>query len=176
MTSRVLSKLVTASAMTLAMVGAGSAHAATYELQFTGTDVSGDVFATTTGTGAIQTVVGISGWVTDSEIGTGTFTITGLSTYAGATNLYYQASPFVDFGGLSFSTVSDGAFNLGLGGYNPTGLVLNAGNINPNGNPEVAGSTEITMSATAVPEPAPLALMLAGMVGLYGLTRRRTAR
>ena len=176
MTSRVLSKLMTASAMTLAMVGAGSVHAATYELQFTGTDVAGDVFATTTGTGAVQTVVGISGWVTDTEVGGGTFSITGLSTYAGATNLYYQASPFVDFGGLSFSTVSGGAFNLGLGGYNATGLVLNAGNINPNGYPEVAGSTEITMTASAVPEPMPLTLMLAGIVGLVGVMRRRTAR
>jgi hypothetical protein len=175
MTSKVLTKLAAASAMTLGMLAAGAAQAATYELQFTGTDVSGDVFATTTGTGGVQTVVGVSGWVMDSEVAAGTFAITGLSSYAGASNLFYQASPFVDFGGLSFSTVSGGAYNLGLGGSNATGLVLNAANLNAGGYPGIAGSTNITMTATAVPEPAPLMLMLAGIVGLFGLTRRRTA-
>ena len=174
MTSRLLSKLAAAAAITLAV--AGTAHAATYELQFTGTDVSGDVFATTTGTGSTQTVVSISGWVTDSEVGAGTFSITGLSNYAGATNLYYEASPFVDFGGLSFSTLSGGDYNLGLGGSNATGLVLNASLLNANGNPGIAGSTNIEMTATAVPEPAPLALMLAGF-GLVGvMARRRQSR
>jgi len=176
MTEKLLTKMAMTSVMALALLGAGGVQAATYELQFTGTDVSGDVFATTTGTGAVQTVVGISGWVTDSEVGAGTFSITGLSSYAGATNLFYQASPYVDFGGLSFSTVSGGDYNLGLGGSNATGLVLNASIINPNGNPGIAGSTNIEMTATAVPEPAPLVLMLAGVVGLFGMTRRRSAR
>ena len=75
MTSRFLSKLLATGGMTLALVGAGAAHAATYELQFTGTNVSGDIFATTTGT----TVTGISGFVTDSEVAAGSFAITGLS-------------------------------------------------------------------------------------------------
>src|ERR1700742_989030 len=57
MTSRSLSKLLAAGATSLALA-AGSAHAATYELTFTGTDVSGDIFATTTGTD----VTSISGW------------------------------------------------------------------------------------------------------------------
>ena len=168
------SRILAAGAAVLALSGA--AQAGTYELQFTGTDVSGDVVATTTGTGSTQTVVSISGWVTDSEVGTGTFTITGLSGYAGATNLYYLASPFVDFGGLSFSTVSGGDYNLGLGGSNATGLVLNASVLNANGFPGIAGSTNIEMTATAVPEPAPLALMFAGF-GLVGvMARRRQSR
>ena len=48
MTSRFMSRLLGGAAAALALA-AGSANAATYELQFTGTDVSGDVFAQTTG-------------------------------------------------------------------------------------------------------------------------------
>jgi hypothetical protein len=177
MTSRFLSKLLAAGAASLALAAAGSAHAGTYELNFIGTDVAGDVFATTTGTGSSQTVTSIAGWVSYAEVGSGIFNVTGLSSYAGATNLFYLASPYVDFGGLSFWTDAGGEFNLGLGGSNATGLVLNASAINPGGYAGgVDGSTNIVMTATAVPEPASLAMVMAGALGLFGLTRRRGAR
>ena len=171
MTSRVLSKLMTAGAMTLALATAGAAHAATYELQFTGTDVSGDVFATTSGT----TVTGISGFVTDSEVGAGSFAITGLSPYAGSDNTFTAGGPHVTFGGLSFSTIAGGDYNLAnLDGQD--GFVLLSSVLNPGGGIQVQGLTDIGLTVTAVPEPANLALMLAGIVGLVGVTRRRAAR
>lgn len=159
-----------------ALVLSTAARAGTYELTFTGEGVSGDVFATTSGSGSTQTVTGISGWVTDAEVGPGTFVITGLDGYAAATNLFYTTSPFVDFGGLSFTTVSGGEFNLGLGGSGATGQVLNASVIDPVGYVGVPGSTDLVMTATTVPEPANLALMTAGLLGLIGMTRRRGAR
>lgn len=175
MTSRSLSKLLSAGAMSLALAATGSAHAATYDLQFTGTNVSGDVFATTSGTGSSQAVTSISGWVLDSEVGAGPFTITGLSGYAGATNVFYTASPYVDMGGISFTTATGGDFNLGLGGAGATGQLLNAMAIDGGGYAGVPGSTDIVMNAVAVPEPGSLALMVAGVLGLFGLTRRRGA-
>ena len=159
-----------------ALVLSTAARAGTYELTFTGEGVSGDVFATTSGSGSTQTVTGISGWVTDAEVGPGTFVITGLVGYAAATNLFYTTSPFVDFGGLSFTTVSGGEFNLGLGGSGATGQVLNVSVIDPVGYVGVPGSTDLVMTATTVPEPANLALMTAGLLGLIGMTRRRGAR
>ena len=152
-----------------------AARAGTYELTFTGEGVSGDVFATTSGSGPIQTVIGIGGWVKDAQVGADAFTITGLDGYAAATNLFYTTSPFVDFGGLSFTTVSGGEFNLGLGGSGVTGQVLNTSVIDPVGYVGVPGSTDIVMTATTVPEPANLALMTAGLLGLIGMTRRRGA-
>jgi hypothetical protein len=175
MTSRFLSKLLAAGATSLALA-AGSAHAGTYELDFIGTGVAGDVFATTTGTGSSQTVTAISGWVSYAEVGAGTFNVTGLSAYAAADNLYYLASPYVDFGGISFTTDVGGDFNLGLGGSNATGLVLNTAELDAGGFPGRDGSTNIEMTATAVPEPANIAMMLAAALGLFGLTRRRGAR
>ena len=87
----------------------------------------------------------------------GAATVTGLSGYAGATNFYCTASPFVDRGGLSFSTDAGGAFNLG-----------NAG---------VPGSDNIEMTLVlVVPEPASVVMMLAGALGWVGLSRRRAAR
>ena len=167
-------KILLAGAAALALTTA--AQAATYELTFTGDGVSGDVFATTSGTGDIQTVTGVSGWVRDAEVGPDAFAITSLTGYAAATNLFYMTSPFVDYGGLSFATVTGGEFNLGLGGTGPTQQVLNASVIDPVGYVGRDGSTNIVMTAIAVPEPGNLALMAAGVMGLIGMTRRRGAR
>ncbi len=162
-------KILAAGAAALALSGA--AHAGTYELTFTGTAISGDIFATTTG----NAVTSISGWVTDSEVGAGTFTITGLSPYAGSDNTFSPSSPYVTFGGLSFSTVAGGDYNLAnLDGGSD--FVLLSSVLNPGGGIQVQGLTNITLGVSAVPEPASLALMLAGIVGLAGVTRRRAAR
>lgn len=172
MTSRFMSRLLGAAAAALALA-AGSANAATYELQFTGTDVSGDVFAQTTG----SNVTAIWGSVTDSEVGPGVFAITGLSPYASSDNTFGASAPYVTFGGLSFSTAGGGDYNLAdLGGYGGYSYVLLSSTLNPGGGVQSVGMTSVSLEVSAVPEPGNMMLMLAGVVGLAGLARRRAAR
>jgi len=174
MTSRPMSKLLSAGAMSLALMAAGSAHAAAYELSFTGTDVSGDVFAQTTG----ANVTAIWGSVTDSELGSGSFAITGLNGYADAENTLHGGSPYVTLGGLSFSTAGGGNFNLadldGYPGY--SGYTFLSSTLNPGGGFSSVGMTSVALSVSAVAEPESISLLLAGlgMVGVMASRRKRS--
>jgi hypothetical protein len=140
--------------------------------------VSGAGVITTADAGSPSTVTGITGTLYDSDVGAGPFDITGLTGYAGADNLVYPAAaPFVDFGGLSFTTDLGGSFNFGLGGSGPLGLILNSSVFNPGGYPVSApGSVNIALNVAAVPEPATWAMMLVGFAGLGAAVRasRRT--
>ena len=171
MTSRSLSKLLAAGAMSLALTAIGSAHAATYELTFTGTNVSGDVFATTSG----NDVTAIWGSLTDADIGPGTFSVTGLSGYASSDNTLAGSAPYLTLGGLSFATVGGGDFNLadldGYGSY--SGYTFLSSTLNPAGGFSDVGQTAVTLDVSVVPEPANLALMAAGLMGLAIVSRRR---
>ena len=172
MTARFLSKLFAGGAVALALSATGVAHAAEYELKFFGTDVSGDIFATTSG----SNVTAISGTVSDSDVGSGPFAILGLSSYAGSDNTLIAGSPYVTLGGLSFSTIGGGNYNLAnLDGYEGlSGFTFLSSVLNPGGGVSSVGMTSISLTVTAVPEPASMALLLAGlgMVGVMASRRR----
>ncbi len=165
------SKLFAAAAVFVALSAAGAAQAADYELKFTGTNVSGDVFATTTD----ANVTAISGWVTDSEVGAGPFTITGLSAYAAADNAFSATWPYVDFSGLSFTTLSGGDYNLAnIGSAESPEWALLSSVLNPGGGVQSVGLTDIALSVATVPEP-PVVGLMAGALALFGLARRHRA-
>jgi hypothetical protein len=162
---------------TMALAVAGAVHADIYDFSFTGAGVSGSGdFVTATGASP-WTVTSATGTIFDSNVAAGPFTITGLSSYAGADNLLYASQPYVDFGGISVTTDTGGDFNFGLGGGGAYGLVLNDSVNNsggyPNGGTDNAGSTDISWTVTRVPEPATWALMIMGFAGLGAALRRR---
>jgi hypothetical protein len=161
-----------------------AAQASLFELNFSGSDaggsVSGDVVidATLSATPGQYTLNSISGSVTDSVIAGGPFVLTGFSSYAAADNLFFfPTQPFVDFGGLSFTTVGGGDFNLGLGGSGPFGYLFNASQLNPGGGAATdtsTGSTSLdTFTVAAVPEPSTWAMMMLGFFGLGFLASRK---
>jgi hypothetical protein len=172
MTSRFLSKLLAAGAMSLALTAAGSAHAGTYELHFTGTDISGDLVALTN---ASDVITSLSGSFTDTALSPAAYTLTGISGYAAADNHLVATPSFVTYSGLSFST-SAGAgndFNLFDNGGGNYFLLAQS---NDPGGAAYAGMPQLSFSVTAVPEPSNLALLLAGLLGFIGVTRRRSVR
>jgi hypothetical protein len=170
---RSVSKLFAAGAVALALSAAGAANAATYELTFIGADVWGDIFATTSGTNAVTE---IHGQVRDGDVDAGSFFITGLSSYASSDNTLTSGAPYVTLGGLSFTTSGGGDFNLAdLSNYDGRGTMFLSSVLNPGGTVG-APMTPIAFSVTEVSEPGSLALMVAGVLGLFGLKRRRAAR
>lgn len=160
---------------------AASAEAKVYDFSFTGNGVSGNGVITTADSSSASSVTSVTGSVSDSFVGPGVFSITGLSSYAAADNILYPtAQPFVDYGGVSFTTDTGGAFNLGLGGGGLYGLVLNSSVNNPvgygNGGADNPGSVNISMNVVAVPEPATWAAMLLGFGGIGAAMRSARRR
>jgi hypothetical protein len=170
MTSRSMSKLLAAGAMSL--VAAGSAHAAAYELHFTGTDISGTFVALTN---ASNVVTSITGSFTDTALSPSAYTLSGLTGYASADNHLVGSPLQITYAGISFSTDAGvgNDFNLFDNGGGNYFLLAQS---NDPGGAAYSGMPQLNLSATAVPEPASLTLMLAGLLGVIGLTRRRGAR
>ena len=171
MTMRVLSKTFAAGLAALALAAAGAAHAETFEFKFTGDGVTGDIFANAAAAGS--PITSIYGSLTDANVGAGTFVVTGLSGYANADNQLGSTAPWVTYSGLSFATDTGGSFNLfdNGGTYQLLTSLLNSG-----GYANATGSTDLSMTVSVVPEPGALALMAAGLLGLFGVSRRRQPR
>lgn len=166
-----ISKITLAGAAALAL--AGAAHAGTFELNFIGTAGAGDVFITTSGTN----VTAATGWIDDSEVGSGPFAVTGLSGYASADNAFTAGSPYITLNGLSFATTG-GGFNLanleGYGNYHGYGLL--SAELDPAGSGNAHPIENVALTVSAVPEPGNVSLLLAGVFCLAGIARRRSAR
>ena len=172
MTSRFLSRLLAAGATALALAVAGSAHAATYELHFTGTGIAGSFVAQTN---ASNLITSITGSFTDTALAATPFTLTGISGYAAADNDLVGTPSFVTYSGLSVTT-SAGAgndFNIFDNGGGNYDLLAQS---NDPGGAAYDGMPRLSLGVVAVPEPTNLMLMMAGGLGLASLARRRVAR
>jgi hypothetical protein len=101
-------------------------------------------------------------------------TITGLSSYAYADNLlFFPNPPFVDFAGISFSTVFSGDFNLYYDAGNANNWVLASVN-NPDGFTDGLNKINLQVTAVAaVPEPSTWAMMILGFLGVGFVSFRR---
>jgi hypothetical protein len=158
------------------------AQAATFDFSFVGLDdpsIFGSGVLTTSNGGSPYTVTGATGTITDPS---GTFSITGLSGYAGADNLLYDPPSagfwYVSFGGISFTTNGAPDFNLGGGGTEtPQFNVLNNSVLNPTGLPlgdgQTVGSYNIDITVTQIPESSTWAMLCLGFAGLGLVALRR---
>jgi autotransporter-associated beta strand protein len=108
-----------------AMAVALSHHAAqaqvAYRVTFSGQGTNGSAIVTTNGVGSNGNIADyIKGSLTDTNVGAGTYTITGLNGSFGGPDQNLQAiTPFVDNAGLSFNASNSDTYNLfGTGGSN----------------------------------------------------------
>ncbi len=153
------------------LLAAVTAQAGTYQVDYTGlsdSTISGDLIVTTTDTpaGGPFTVTAISGERSGDAI-------TGLSSYAGSDQLLYATNPLFDLGGLSFSTAA-GDFNLysySSGSYD--GYWELSSTVDPVGYAQ--NGSQISLTVSAVPEPASIGLFGVAVLGLGALLHWRRA-
>lgn len=143
-----------------------TAYGGAYEINYIGvSDASfyGDVFVTTTNTliGGAFTITGISGT-------RGTDKITGLSPYALSDQQLFAGDPRFDLAGMSFTTESAGDFNLYT--YQNSYYELSS-HVDPTG--YAWNGTQIKLTVKDIAEPASLALLATGLLGLGHMLRRK---
>ncbi len=144
-----------------ALIASTPASAGTFIFDYAGT-------STTNGPFTASLLITESGGIATAISGTRNgIAVTGLSTYAGATQAFSSAFPFTNFGGLSYSTLGGPNFNVY---FNGTSLFELNSTLSPGGFPDNDGP--ITSSAVAaVPEPATWALLLLGFFAVGGAMR-----
>lgn len=157
----------------LSLTFAASASANTFNFSFSGVDVSGSGVITTGNVGSPYAITGVSGTILDTLIAPSAFTITSTSTYASASNLlYYPTQPFVDFGGMSFTTNGGGDFNIGFGPpYAIVSSLLNPGGYFPSG-----FYTTINLQISQTPLPASWTMMLSSLIIGFGFVLYKKAK
>ncbi|WP_240047501.1 PEPxxWA-CTERM sorting domain-containing protein [Sphingomonas panacisoli] len=148
------------------------ASAGDFIFNFTATGISGSGTFTTQNTpnsSGGYLITNTTGTVT---VGANTFSITGPTNYAAASNLLYAfQTPLLDFDGTSFALSNPAATDVNLyylGGYRyiRTGM---------SGNQALTSFT-VTPATAAVPEPATWAMMIMGFGLVGGAMRRRSVR
>jgi len=168
---RKLFATTSALALAVGLLASAPASAKVWDFSFatgfdsvTGQDDSATGQLTTAGAGYPYTVTGISGSFDGAAI-------TGLSPYASADQLLYQADPYADFSGLSFTVTGGITYNWSNYGGPIGGLASSV--LDPGG----YGCCQIpftSITVSAVPEPVSLAMLGAGLAGL-GVIRRKRA-
>lgn len=155
--------LAAAIAATAALAPAG--NAATYKLNFT-----------SSGGNAAWLKVDLNGTVATSATGwIDGYAITGLSPYASADQQLFVAGP-VHFTvpGLSFAASNGVLYNLTAYPFNSDRITNNVMDPGGYGTPTPYALTSLTVAA--VPVPAPVGMLLAGLGALAALRRRRSAK
>ena len=160
-----------------AFAGAVPASASVFDLSFTGTGISGNLVLSLAAGSSPYTVVGVDAG-SYVDVGGTTYTITGVTTYAGDDQkAYFPASSsvgYVDFPGISVSFGSGDALNLFA--FSPTSYGVLLKDQNAIGDPFTGPYYAVTVSDTApsAPEASTWAMMLIGFAGLgFVATRRR---
>jgi hypothetical protein len=152
------------------------ASAALFDLSFSGTGISGALDLSLASGASPFKVDGATGPL---DLGGATYTITGLSSYAGADErAYYPAASsigYLDFQGVSVET--SGGFALNLFAFSPTsyGVVLSSNN--PAGDPFNAPYYSVSVTdAPPVPELSTGAMLALGFAGLASVAaaKRKT--
>jgi hypothetical protein len=169
--------LLLAATVSVALVLTASAEAKVYDWSYTLTNGQGG------GSGAFDAVATLPALITDATgiissdpgFGVGSFTVTGIASYAGADNTIYALGfddNQVSLGGISLAT---GAGDINIFYFDGVPGVTNSIQ-NPGGGFVALYAADL--SITAVPEPSTWAMMLLGFasLGFAGYRRARTGR
>jgi hypothetical protein len=157
------------------IAGAVPASAALLDLSFSGTGISGVLDLSLTNGTSPFTVDGATGSV---ALGSATYTITGLASYAGDDERTYSptsSTSYLDFQGISVET--SGGFALNLFAFSPTsyGVVLSSNN--PAGDPFSGPYYSVSVAdPPPVPELSTWAMLGLGFAALASVAaaRRKT--